>query len=315
MLFVTSIVCVWLALVVSGERPSEDERVRLWHQKNVWPPNWQPESDGYRETMEKREAEIMQLTGADERWENWMQFVQARLLPKFTPVGFKLIQTPKFVNDKLVAAVNKGLRNWDRLPYEEGVKDSIYAPNSPKFIDIGSLAQEVLADLRTYHEDWVGGMKLRGTSAYGVRMYQNGSTIVMHNDKVCWFCIDLNHLKKCLQPQTHVISSIVHIAHQYDDDNEPWPIMIEDHNGVMHSVNLEAGQVGHVTDMSSELNCGLRCCSMRVQCVCMVARGPSRASTTGQSSCITSLLTRESGTMMLRLASSVCSSSSLNVLS
>lgn len=184
MLFVTGIVCVWLALAVSAERPSEEERVRLWRRKNVWPPNWQPESDGYRETMEKREAEIMQLTGSDERWENWMQFVQARLLPKFTPVGFKLVQTPKFVHDKLVAAVNRGIRNWDRLPYEEGVRDSIYAPNPPKFIDLDSLAQEVLGDLRTFHEDWVGGMKLRGTSAYGVRMYQNGSTIVMHNDKV-----------------------------------------------------------------------------------------------------------------------------------
>ena len=40
-----------------------------------------------------------------------------------------------------------------------------------------------------------------------------------------------------------MISSIVHIAHEYDDDNEPWPIEIEDHNGVLHAVNLEPGQV------------------------------------------------------------------------
>jgi hypothetical protein len=43
--------------------------------------------------------------------------------------------------------------------------------------------------------------------------------------------------------QTHVISSIVHIAHEYDDDNRPWPIEIEDHDGVLHAVNLEPGQV------------------------------------------------------------------------
>jgi hypothetical protein len=42
---------------------------------------------------------------------------------------------------------------------------------------------------------------------------------------------------------THVISSIVHIAHQYDDDNQPWPIEIEGHDGLLHSVNLEPGQV------------------------------------------------------------------------
>ena len=46
-----------------------------------------------------------------------------------------------------------------------------------------------------------------------------------------------------LQTTTHVISSIVHIAHEYDNDDEPWPIEIEDHNGVLHAVNLEPGQV------------------------------------------------------------------------
>jgi hypothetical protein len=35
----------------------------------------------------------------------------------------------------------------------------------------------------------------------------------------------------------------VHIAHKYDDDNHPWPIEIEDHQGNLHAVNLEPGQV------------------------------------------------------------------------
>ena len=46
-----------------------------------------------------------------------------------------------------------------------------------------------------------------------------------------------------LQIATHVISSIVHIAHKYDNDSNPWPIQIEDHFGNLHSVNLEPGQV------------------------------------------------------------------------
>lgn len=70
-------------------------------------------------------------------------------------------------------------------------------------------------------------MELTGTSAYGVRMYQNGSSLVMHYDRV----------------RTHVISSIVHIAHQYEDDENPWPIQIEDHDGNLHEVNLEPGQM------------------------------------------------------------------------
>lgn len=68
------VVVVVLGLVWG--RPTEEERVRLWHEKNVWPPTWQPESPGYRALMESREQEIMQLTGADERWENWMQYTQ-----------------------------------------------------------------------------------------------------------------------------------------------------------------------------------------------------------------------------------------------
>ena len=40
-----------------------------------------------------------------------------------------------------------------------------------------------------------------------------------------------------------MISSIVHIAHEYDDDDEPWPIQIEDHNGRLHSISLAPGQM------------------------------------------------------------------------
>jgi hypothetical protein len=28
------------------QRPSEDQRVRLWREHNVWPPDWQEESEG-----------------------------------------------------------------------------------------------------------------------------------------------------------------------------------------------------------------------------------------------------------------------------
>eukprot|EP01034_Spumella_vulgaris_P024333 gene24334-30656_t len=54
--------------------------------------------------------------------------------------------------------------------------------------------------------------------------------ILVHWHKKCW-------------PHTHVISSIVHIAHEYDNDDEPWPIQIEDHNGKLHSVSLEPGEM------------------------------------------------------------------------
>lgn len=47
-----------------------------------------------------------------------------------------------------------------------------------------------------------------------------------------------------MQVQTHVISSITHIAHKYDNDSEPWPIQIENHKtGELVSVALEPGQM------------------------------------------------------------------------
>jgi len=80
--------------------------------------------------------------------------------------------------------------------------------------------------LQGIHEEW-SGLKLKPTSVYGIRLNSNGSSLTMHYDKC----------------NTHVISAIVHVGHQYDNDDEPWPIEIEDHNGQLHSVNLEAGQM------------------------------------------------------------------------
>eukprot|EP01038_Epipyxis_sp_PR26KG_P012556 gene12556-16840_t len=208
-------------------RPTETERVRLWYEEgNVWPPQWQPETDAFKDKMALREKEIMNIPGADERWENWMQFICSRLLPRFTEKGFDLIKIPPAVYLKLKNTVDRQLKDWDNLPFENGVADSIYGPVAPKMIDLGGLDHEVLRELTYLHEEW-SNLELIPTSAYGVRMYQNGSSIVMHYDKT----------------KTHVISSIVHIAHQYDDDNEPWPIEIEDQNGDLHAVSLKEGEM------------------------------------------------------------------------
>ena len=55
---------------------------------------------------------------------------------------------------------------------------------------------------------------------YGLRVYQNESNLLMHVDKV----------------EDHVISSIFHVDHAYDDDAEPWPIVIEAFDGTTHEV-------------------------------------------------------------------------------
>ena len=120
------------------------------------------------------------------RWENWLQYTQSRLVPKFTERGFDVITTPKFVQDKLKAAVQKSLSKGLKNIRTEGNVDVIWNPPGldPKFIDLGSLTWDTIENLKTYHEQWVGGIELVPTSAYGIRLYQNESTLVMHYDRV-----------------------------------------------------------------------------------------------------------------------------------
>lgn len=221
---------ILLASFAGARRLSEEERVEQWIQQgNEWPPVWQPETEGMKRLMASREKEMKDyIWGGDERWENYLQYTQSRAVPKFTERGFDVVPIPKELFGKLKAAVDAGLERWDSLR-SEGNIDVIYHDNDkePKFVDLGKLQIETINSLKGLHEDWWGHGELRPTSAYGVRLYMNGSSLVMHHDKV----------------QTHVISSIVHIAHEYDNDDEPWPIQIEDHDGNLHSVNLEPGEM------------------------------------------------------------------------
>ena len=40
-----------------------------------------------------------------------------------------------------------------------------------------------------------------------------------------------------------MISSIFHVDHEYDDDDEPWPIVIESFDGTTHEVALRPGEM------------------------------------------------------------------------
>jgi hypothetical protein len=169
----------------AGTKPrlSEEERVEQWHQIwGKWPFDLYNDSEGFKTLKRSQEEEIMSIPGARERWENWMQFTAGQIVPKFTERGFELINTPPVVHKKLSDAMKKGLDNWDNLRYESKV-DLMYGPQS-KFLDLGPLAWEVAGDLKEMHEAWAGGIELQPTSSYGIRLYLNGSSLVMHYDKV-----------------------------------------------------------------------------------------------------------------------------------
>lgn len=155
-----------------------------WRKYGAWPPTCLKESISYRDMQIAREWEIMQLEGYEERWANWHQYVLGRITPAFTEHGYMLAQTPPAVAQKLREAVDAGLANWDNLETEPHTA-MLYCDEDkrPKFVDIQNVADEVLHEMTPLMEEWAG-LKLVPTSAYGVRLYRNGSSLGMHHDRV-----------------------------------------------------------------------------------------------------------------------------------
>jgi hypothetical protein len=61
-----------------------------------------------------------------------------------------------------------------------------------------------------------------------MRAYRRGASLAFHADRV----------------DTHIISGILHVDHQYDDpEHGTWPIEIEGHDGQRHAVELKPGQM------------------------------------------------------------------------
>lgn len=97
------IVHILISVVLAAKpphlRPSEDERVQLWYQAgNVWPPQWQPETEAMKEVLEYREKQILNISYSAERWENYLQFTQQRMVPKLTANGFEKVKIPQKVS-------------------------------------------------------------------------------------------------------------------------------------------------------------------------------------------------------------------------
>jgi len=142
-----------------------------------------------------------------------------RYVPSFTETGFEKIRTPSAVHRALRAIYDERFGNRFSEPADEE-----YMPTgTPDFIDIDDVKGQFHFALQSVHEEWAG-CELEPTAAYGLRVYRAGQTLLPHTDTL----------------ETHVISSIVHIAH---DTDEPWPLWIKDLDGNEHEVVLEEGEM------------------------------------------------------------------------
>jgi hypothetical protein len=193
-----------------------------------WPPRDVDESETYKESRDQVEAWIRNdLHDFKTRFDEWASLVQSRMMPAFTPHGYEIADFTQLRPElwqQLRANYEKHVMDpvaFDKMSFE-GIESSAGALR-PKFYYQEALNAQLLESLRPELEKW-SGIELQKGRAYGVRVYQNYSTLVLHVDK----------------PETHVISCIVHIGHDLD---EPWPLQIEDHDGVWHEHELQPGQM------------------------------------------------------------------------
>ena len=95
-----------------------------------------------------------------------------------------MVDTPEHVRDLLYNTVQDEIdNNWEHIPLENLI-DVVYTPIRSKFVSMKGVDREVMNELTSFHEEWAGGIKLKPTSSYGVRLYQNGSSLAFHYDKV-----------------------------------------------------------------------------------------------------------------------------------
>ena len=200
---------------------------------HAWPcvpwKGWPPQRDTRSESRERASAAsekwVRDLSDAGLRWNEWTRLVQSCVMPRFTSVGFAVVDVKRGIVHRLwaemrakydVAIAQSGVEG---LPYESNMRSDMH---TPRWIHMHALNQRVHVAMKPLLEEWAG-IPLDLGQIYGLRVYTNGSTLVNHIDRT----------------ETHVISFIMHIGH---DTDAPWPLEIEDHDGVIHAVALEPGE-------------------------------------------------------------------------
>eukprot|EP00466_Bigelowiella_natans_P018097 jgi/Bigna1/77033/fgenesh1_pg.45_\ len=162
-------------------------------------------------------------------------------VPKISDLGFELVDVPEHIYKELrELALNKPLES---IPFEREVDRAGIEPQ-PRFLDTTEQNDRILGELQKLHEEWAG-MSLTLSRAYGLRFYLNESyhytlfglctnSLFLVNSTLVW------HLDKL---ETHVVSGILHIASDPDQETAPWPLEIVGHDGKEHKIILKPGQL------------------------------------------------------------------------
>jgi len=220
---VVSFLSLFGVLRVNGVQ--EVDRVVEYQKRfgNSWPPESWDTSPGWSEWVSQEESKLEKISNRDERWFSWLNLIQSMAVPKISDLGFELVDVPEHIYKELrELALNKPLES---IPFEREVDRAGIEPQ-PRFLDTTEQNDKILGELQKLHEEWAG-MSLTLSRAYGLRFYLNESTLVWHLDKL----------------ETHVVSGILHIASDPDQETAPWPLEIVGHDGKEHKIILKPGQL------------------------------------------------------------------------
>ncbi len=195
---------------------------------HTWPPqlnDYKPSTVGWHSNYDKifQQLEFSAQESPGERYELYMSMIHSGLISQnFTEYGWGVTKAPKAVHDKLYKRLHAGLQRDDKplVPAHVCMETDLL----PFMFDDAEMNAEIVKEMTPLMEAW-SGVELEPNNAYGLRVYREGSNLLMHLDK----------------PQTHVISGILHVDHGEND--EPWPLVIEDFNGNTNEIFLEAGDL------------------------------------------------------------------------
>jgi hypothetical protein len=186
---------------------SEEERLNEYAARNyTWPiPAFVPNTPGWDALLRRRIRQIEAMQGpAQERYDAWLIAMFSGLVaPNFTQFGWAVTKAPTGLLHEMQEALHEG---FDAAVPESHDPAIVGDPLMVKLPD--PMRHTALLNLKPYFEAWIGGVPLQPENAYGLRIYQNHSSLYMHADKHA----------------THVISGIFHIDHS--EDSEPWPLVI-----------------------------------------------------------------------------------------
>ncbi len=226
------IVChACLIAISNGIHSQTIEKQRMeeyFRRDHTWPPrveDYKPNTAGWK-MLNAGIFEQMKYMNAEssKRYIAYMSSINSALISQnFTEYGWGITRAPKHIVDKLKDRLHQGLRSENKG--HESDDECLETKLPPYFLGDDGMNKEVLEALLPLHEAWVGGVELVPHMAYGLRVYRNDSNLLMHFD----------------QQDTHVISSILHVDHGNND--EPWPLVIEDFHGNTNEIFLESGDI------------------------------------------------------------------------